>query len=719
MPSNFSCPRCHTPLNLSQAGPGGGTAACPRCGAAEVTPGPCQAAPAEAPWWVASAPVPLPGEAAHGDRPADEAPWWATPPVSLPAAPPPPVAAAPPPPARRSWALAGVCLAVAVLLAAGVGLVFLCFPGHEPPASPLAQASSASPEAQPAAAAPAPPKKGAGPSESIPPPKAEPPAPAGRPEAPERVAGPVPEPPAPPERPKGAGRDEGERTETASSPTKSPDEDPPELPEGAAPLVWRLASARKAERLQGAALLGRYGGAAKAAAPTLAYTMRADPDAAVANEAAAALARIGRAGVPYLTAALRDRAAAVRQRAAAALAVVGPEGRSAAAALLDALKDDSGAVRAVAAHALGEVGGHPDQTVPALCRALRDPAAEVRKQARLALVNLGAAAVPALRAALKAEDTGARRDAAQVLGQLGADAKAAAPDLALLLKDDQAEVRAAAAGALAALGKEAQAAIPTLLEAMRQEKRFEVQQQLFQALTLVGSRDLPGFLKAVREVDKGGKWATAFRLPQFGERAEDAVKPLLKLLTDPDPGKRLGAAISLGKVGLLSDQTVPALAKAMDDPSPPVRAAAAVSLARLAPGHERAAEVKLAASFKAMDKMMVALAQQQLLFGRRADAQVRRADAQAALGGVPRPLNRVAVLDPVIQAQYDQLLTMYLLVATPECPQSKIWSGVIGLNRNKAHEDALRRQVDALPPEAAPALVRAINKAAYFNLGFC
>jgi hypothetical protein len=71
---------------------------------------------------------------------------------------------------------------------------------------------------------------------------------------------------------------------------------PAETPAGVRPLVLLLASAKKAERLRGASLVGRFGSAAWSAAATLDYTMRADPDTAVANEAAAALARIGRAG---------------------------------------------------------------------------------------------------------------------------------------------------------------------------------------------------------------------------------------------------------------------------------------------------------------------------------------------------------------------------------------------------------------------------------------
>jgi HEAT repeat protein len=329
---------------------------------------------------------------------------------------------------------------------------------------------------------------------------------------------------------------------------------------------------------------------------------------------------------------------------------------------------------------------------------LGDLAPEVKKQAGLALVTLGEDAVPALREALKSPVPALRRDAAQVLGQMGADAKAAAGELALLLKDDEAQVRDAAAGALSGMGKAAQAALPALLEAMRQEKRFEVQQQLFQALTLVGSRDLPGFLKAVREVDKEGKWATPYLLAQFGPRAEDAVKPLIALLHDAEPGKRLGAALALGKIGLLSDQSVPVLAKALDDPNFSVRLAAAASLAKLAPANEKLAKFNLTVALKQVDDFLASWQQQ--------------------VAVAMRPLDRRATLDPGMQAKYRAILNLYLLLSPNECPASKLMpKGIAGLNGQLA--DQIRSLVNTLPMEAVPALVQTINQAAMFNIGFC
>jgi HEAT repeat protein len=477
-----------------------------------------------------------------------------------------------------------------------------------------------------------------------------------------------------------------------------------ELPEGAAPLRWRLASARKAERLQGVALLGRFGSAARGAAPTLDYTMRDDPDTAVANEAAASLAKIGRAGVPYLTAALRHERAAVRQCAAAALALIGPEARSAAPALLMALKDDSAQVRAVAAHALGEVKGDPRVIVPALSLALDDRAPEVKKQAGLALVSLGNDAVPGLREVLKSAVPALRRDAAQLLGMMGTDAKEAAGDLALLLKDDEPQVRAAAAGALAAMGKEAQAAIPALLQVLRTEKRFEVQQCAFQAIRAIGSRDLPGLLKAVREIDQAGRWAIPYVLIQFGPQAKDAVPQLIKLLADPDAGHRVGAALALGKIGAEAQEAIPALLRALQDPNPAVRGSAAIALTRLDPRRKAVTEQHLDQT----DRTLQATAQR--LWSMRAQLTV----AAEPFRGL-RPVNRAALTDPGIQGHFNSVVDMTL--AASECAPG----GRIRLpgGENAKWTTMVQNLIDNAGPEAVPALVRGINLAGQYQIGFC
>jgi HEAT repeat protein len=506
----------------------------------------------------------------------------------------------------------------------------------------------------------------------------------------------------PPELPKKA-IDPTPRPVDPAGPAVAADRGQAERPEGMAPLLWRLARADNAQRLQGAALLGRFGTAARDAAPTLDYTLRADPDTAVANEAAVALAKIGRPGVPYLVAALEHERKAVRQRAAAALALAGPEARAAVPALLKALKDDSPQVRAVAARALGEVGGDPQSVAPALCLAFGDVAPEVKQQAGLALVSLGEAAVPGLREALKSPVPALRRDAAQALGMIGSDARAAADDLARLLKDGDAQVRATAAGALAAMGKEAQAAIPALLELLRTEKQFEVQQRAFQAITAIGSQDLPGLLKAVREIDEVGRWAIPYVLTQFGPRARDAVPQLIKLLADPDAGHRVGAALALGKLGAEAREAIPALLQALQDPSPAVRGSAATALTRLDPRREVATEQRLDQTARTLQ------ATAQRLWNTRALLKV----AAEPFRGL-RPVNRAALTNSAIQARYNSVVDMTLAVS--ECKAGGI--RFMGGDNNK-WTTRIQNLIDNFGPEAVPALVRGLNLAGKYNIGFC
>ncbi len=204
----------------------------------------------------------------------------------------------------------------------------------------------------------------------------------------------------------------------------------------------------------------------------------------------------------------------------------------------------------------------------------------------------------------------------------------------------------------------------------------------------------------MRAVDRQGKWETPYSLSQYGPRPEDAVKPLIQLLQDTDPGQRLAAALALGKLGLLSDESIPALLKALDDPNPQVQVAAALSLSKLAPGDERVAALKLSAALRQLDNAL-AQAQQRLVL-------------LATQAGV-RPLNRAAVLDPAVQGQYAQLLNLHLLLTGSDCGGMIKWQGAAARDLDAM----LSKLVDALPMEAAPAYVAALNRAAIFNLGFC
>ena len=82
----------------------------------------------------------------------------------------------------------------------------------------------------------------------------------------------------------------------------------------------------------------------------------------------------GEGGRAVLVAALSERDAALRAKAAAALGGIGPDAQEAVPALASALADPSGNVAADAAHALGKIGRAAKGAVPVLIDVVKDAA---------------------------------------------------------------------------------------------------------------------------------------------------------------------------------------------------------------------------------------------------------------------------------------------------------------------------------------------------------
>ncbi|MCI0465292.1 MAG: HEAT repeat domain-containing protein [Gemmataceae bacterium] len=471
-------------------------------------------------------------------------------------------------------------------------------------------------------------------------------------------------------------------------------------------LVWALDAPRPAERLKAAEQLGFYGTAAKSAVPPLMVLLREDPDNAVANMAAVSLARIGPAALPELVKALEDKQQPVRQRAAWALSKFGPEARAAVPSLLRALRDESARVRALAAQALGGIGGDPEELVPPLYRSFRDADPEARRQAGLALVTLGVPAVKELRKALGEEDAILRRDAANVLAAMGHEAKEVIAYLVPLLKDADEQVRVAAAGALGAMRSEAQTALPALLEMMRDEKVLATQQAAFQALTVIGSDDVAGFMAVLREANDAGRWATPYILKQFGPKAADAVPYLVKSLADREEGKRLAATLALGEIGTVAQSAAPALTKLLQDASPRVRLAAASTLARIDPRREELAEkqfhLALAQADKALSPLADRLRKNRLLLDPNQGARVT-----PKFGLV----NRQALTDQTVQRYFGEIVMLHVSLSAIKPGRG----GQAPIDLRVQVGDLLSR----LPPEAVPALIQGINLSYTYGLGFC
>jgi HEAT repeat protein len=347
-----------------------------------------------------------------------------------------------------------------------------------------------------------------------------------------------------------------------------------------APHLEALSAKKKDTRLAAIKKISNQGLAARAAAADLGKRMRDDPDEQVAGQAARALAQIGPGGVPELIEGVRHSKVTIRNRALWALGLMGPDGKEAVDALADALADPEPNLRVMAAYALGEMEAAAKPAVGALCKGLRDKNAKVRAQAALALRTIGADAVPGIQELLKDDDIKVRLEALQAAAQIGADAQAAVADLAELLKDDDAKVRIAAADALWSIGPDAKDAITPLISVMR-DKNGHVQQHAFQAILRIGSADVPGLLETMRKLNGEAHWAFPYILRQFGPRAKDAVRPLMKQLESPDGGSRISAVLALGHIGNDARAAVPALQNALKDKNPVVQHSAAFALCRV------------------------------------------------------------------------------------------------------------------------------------------
>jgi HEAT repeat protein len=248
---------------------------------------------------------------------------------------------------------------------------------------------------------------------------------------------------------------------------------------------------------------------------------------------------------------------------------------------------------------------------------------------------------------------------------------------------------------------------------LKEEKRFEAQQDVFRAITLIGSRDVPGLLKSLKEINNDGRWAIPFALKQFGARPADALPPLVRNLNHRDPITRLAAALALGELGKDAAPAVPALAQALQDPNLQVRSCVTAALARIDASRAEAARKQFEFALERVTDKMLALAS--------ARVALNLQEPQPVLPGkLPRPVNRRAFTDPLVQAQYDEVVGLHLFLSV--CRPTTSGIGKTALMDNSRFKDlyhAVSTLIDLMEPEAIPALVRGLNQTAQYNLGFC
>jgi HEAT repeat protein len=247
-----------------------------------------------------------------------------------------------------------------------------------------------------------------------------------------------------------------------------------------------------------------------------------------------------------------------KERADAAVALdesIGPKGKAAVPSLIEALKDKEVAVTSRAASALGKVGPAARAAAPALIAALKD----------------------------RHKDFITRANAARALGKIGAEAKTAVPVLVEALADKEDDVRPKAADALADLGPEARDAVPALRQAFQKHKGdIFFAPNIVDALGHIGKPAVPALVEVLKSGHEGVGEMAAKALGKLGPEAREAVPDLIEMLKKEDA--RLFACQVLGKIGPEAKTAVPALREALKDKNDEVRQSAAWAFVRIDPG---------------------------------------------------------------------------------------------------------------------------------------
>jgi HEAT repeat protein len=261
-----------------------------------------------------------------------------------------------------------------------------------------------------------------------------------------------------------------------------------------------------------------------------------DADESVRQEAVWKLRSLGRAAVPALTVAARERGTTGRVAALDLLATL-CERPEMEPHLLGAMRDRDAVVRRRAAELLG----HPafaDRALAALVAALRDTDPSVVAAAIDSVGTFGVrakAAVPDLMRFAKG-DTPHAAPAARALVQVGLDAEKAVPILTALLKDRRKPGnRRFVIEALGQIGPAAKDVVPLLAESLK-DPRFEEAWETLEALQRIGvvtpdvSAALADVVQSKRPADVRAE--AAVTLGRMGPRAKDALPALRAVVGD-------------------------------------------------------------------------------------------------------------------------------------------------------------------------------------------
>jgi HEAT repeat protein len=241
-----------------------------------------------------------------------------------------------------------------------------------------------------------------------------------------------------------------------------------------------------------------------------------------------------------------------------------------------------------AARVAGWVRGEPfyrDRSASAWRRDLAQPDANARSKTTDELAEGKADAVPVLAAILgSGGDAEARWRAADALGRLGADARGAGPELIRALDDPDPHVKTIAAQTLEKLAPHVPEAVSALIKAF---PRVEA----IRAVCRYGEKAaeaVPPLVGLLKNSDPPVRWNAARALGKLQETAKSAIPDLVAAMGDPDKDVREHAAEALGDIGPAAADSVPALVKVLADPEPMVRRDAVRALGQMGPAAKAA-----------------------------------------------------------------------------------------------------------------------------------
>lgn len=308
-----------------------------------------------------------------------------------------------------------------------------------------------------------------------------------------------------------------------------------------------------------------------------------DPNQAVRDHAALALARIGEPAVPALVKVLRERGLD--------LDAAGPRGRT--------------EVREECAHvALIRIGAPAVPALVALAGSRNDSWALA--PAAVALARIGAPAVPALTRGLTDPNRKVRRFAVLVLGTIGRPAAGAADGLAKVARSDDEDLAVEAGRALAALGPVGVAPLLEDAAGTDDARRVLALRSLAQGAPDEGqagkvAAELARALTDPSErIRYEGARATAALAPRLGNEHKAVVTALAAALGDTNTGTRAEAAAAArdvaAQVGPGAAALVPALTTALGDADERVAEGAAAALGHIGPKAAAASDRLLAAA---------------------------------------------------------------------------------------------------------------------------